>query len=127
MGDVDVMNDCVSRYKARDIKYFPDRALARSGNADIIPLIAENLNKDEPANRMERRGGDILLNPISVDTAGIIKKIILESPVFSPAVHDWAKALPNNYDDLRNAMRTWWTQNKASLDARQYSQVKPPQ
>ena len=125
LGDPDVMQDSVFLYQKRDLRYHTDEAFENANNPNIISLIGENLNKQESVSNYTLHG-DILLNPISVQTSWIIKKIILSCPDFSTEMHNWAKALPDGDDALRQVMRVWWNRNKTLLEAKQYGQVKPP-
>jgi hypothetical protein len=125
MGDHDVLHDTVSLYHKRIIRYYSEDALAESKTPDLIPLIGEDLNRNESATHGELRG-DIMLSPLSVRTAEIIKDTILNSPAFSSSVRDWAKGLPVTGNGLRQPMKVWWNQNKALLKAKRYSEVEPP-
>lgn len=86
LGDPDVTRDCIRRYRSRSVSYFPDQALAKSNNPDIIPLIGEDLNRKESADAVELHGEDIMLQPLSVSAGTIIRAIILQSSSFPPAV-----------------------------------------
>jgi hypothetical protein len=125
-GDPEVISDCVARYRARDVNCYPDRALERSNNLDVISLIGQDLNRNESAYHREQVGECFILDPISVQTARIIRTLILNSSEFSPAIRSWAKNLPMDYNLFRQSMRTWWNQNESFLKARQYDRVEPP-
>lgn len=126
-GDSEVTRDCVLRFQSRSARYYPERALMRSNNPCIISLIGDNLDLNELSTGSELHG-DLLVKPLSVSTAIIIKRIILQSSAFSPAVETWAKNLPSTLTDaeFRQQMKAWWNQNKILIKAKQYGEVQPP-
>jgi hypothetical protein len=126
VGDPDVIRDSVSRYHSRSLSYYPDRTLAKSTNPEIIALIGDDLNRSESTAGEIR--GDILIKPLSLSSAVIIRRIIMQSGSFSPAVQSWIKGLSPTItdDEFRQRMKVWWNQNKSLLEAGHYAQVQPP-
>jgi hypothetical protein len=127
IGDPDVTRLAIYRYQSRIVGGFPERALAKSSNPDIIPLIGDNLNKIESPDGDEIRE-DIAVKPLSISSATIIRRIIIQSSSFSPAVTTWANNLSPSLtnDQFRQQMRLWWNENKSLLKAKRYGEVRPP-
>lgn len=126
-GDPDVTHDYLSRYHNANPTDRGSLAslLKLSNNADIITLIGDDLNRNEPS-KFLHFGEDLVAYPLSVESAIVIKKIILNSPLFSPQVEAWARELPGVGESIRQPMKAWWNQNKVLLKAKQYGDVKPP-
>jgi hypothetical protein len=110
------------------------RVVGASGQAGLIPSLAEELGRDEPTKSKRVSAGEevIRVTPISVLATQAILNIIIESARFNPATKAWATSLaggsekPDDRERSRAALRLWWQQNASALKTRQYSRIQPP-
>ena len=56
IGNQEVLRDSVSLYHKRIIRYDSEEALAKAKNPDVIPLIGEDLDRNESATHFKLRG-----------------------------------------------------------------------
>ena len=61
----------------------------------------------------------------SFSAAKAILLIVKESPVFPPAVREWARRQRGPEEKIRAMMRKWWNENKGFLEEKRYSEVIP--
>ena len=99
------------------------RDLSSAANPSIIRLLERDLNKEESPKWI--RFEDVVILPPSMAAASIIKATILESPVFSPSVKEWARSLPQVSAGLRDGVRVWWKVNKEAVERGDYQSVVP--
>ena len=107
-------------------------ALERCSQPKIIPLLADDLNRNESSKityvwiGIDEREGRV---PLSVYAGGIMRAIMQNSPRFTPEVKAWVASLEpvrhTRRDEVRQAMRTWWAENAELIKAEKYDLVKP--
>ena len=86
-------------------------------------MLKDDLNRQESPEGI--RVEDIKVMPVSMAAATVIKSTIIENPVFSPAVKEWAKRLPKVSAGLRDGVRAWLDVNKAAIERGDYQSVVP--
>lgn len=123
LGDKEVIGSGLEALRAENSRNSAVNQFGLSGNHKIIPLLVDDLNKEESPQLI--RTEDLARLPVSLAAASAIKGIIQESPVFSAAVKDWAKGLPRVSPGLRDGVRGWWNINKHAIEKEDYSSVIP--
>jgi hypothetical protein len=104
------------------------RILSRSNRPDLILLLEQDLNRDEPAS-YRLLGEEFQWERVSVHAGAIIRGIIAHSKQFTPEVEAWAvdvegKAAGRRW--AREVMRIWLAENRQLLQAHKYNAVRPP-
>jgi hypothetical protein len=129
MGDPETTTKCITEFRTeKSARRNAARQLGLSGNPAIIPLVAEDLFRDEKT-ETEWMTPELRDRPVSVHAADIIRAIIGASSEFNSATKAWALSLPratNQRDAVRSEMRRWWPENRDALRAGRYQQVTPP-
>lgn len=97
--------------------------LSLAAKPQLIRLLDRDLLREESSELVFL--GDTLMLPVSMAAASIIKATIIEGPVFSPDVKEWAKGLPKVSGGLRDGIRAWWKINKAAIERGDYQAVVP--
>jgi len=110
------------------------RVLGGSGQVRLIPLLIEDLSREEETKSKRLSAGEevVRITPVSVLATQAILEIIVEFTGFNPLTKAWATNLaggsekPSERERSRSAVRLWWQQNAQALNAQQYSRVQPP-
>ncbi len=123
LGDADVIQSCLKEYRTEhpNSRRSAMSQLRAASNPDIIPLLASDLSRNESTTMIFFEDNGML--PLSLAAATIIKATVLESPVFSREVKEWARQLPAMSDGLRDGMRVWWEVNKDAIMRKDYEAV----
>ncbi|MEY2584388.1 MAG: hypothetical protein QOD80_414 [Verrucomicrobiota bacterium] len=129
MSDPETTTQCITEFRTeKSARRNAARQLGLSGNPAIIPLVAEDLFRDEKT-EAEWITPELRERPLSVHAADIIRAIIGASSEFNSATKTWALSLPratNQRDAVRSEMRRWWLENRDAVGAGRYQQVGPP-
>jgi len=134
IGDSHTTKICFDELRIRDISnWMPaSEAIKRSGNPRLILPLIEILNTEESTESERTYSGDEVsrIPPVSIRAAWAIRILIINSGVFTSEVSDWAEHLDifsiTKRSKMRDEMRLWCVQNKPSLEAQHYTDIKPP-
>jgi hypothetical protein len=130
IGDPEVITQCMTEFRTKKSgRRDAARQLKLSANPAVIALVADDLFRDE-STEAEWITPEFRERPVSVYAGDIICEIIRSSSEFSGATKQWAVSLSKQPYQRREAvryeMRRWWTENRDSLQAKRYHEVKPP-
>lgn len=108
-------------------------AIGCAGNPRLLGALADALNRNESAERVNIAGAGeerTLRSPISVLAAFTIADLVTKSASFPPPVISWATSVINTRESSagqhREEVRRWWTQNKEAIIAGHYEDTHPP-
>lgn len=95
-----------------------------SDDAGVIPQVAQDLSRDEPATEVHDKVS--FEYPRSIQAAGIIVAIGAKSPELPEQVRQSLKALEHlQPGDRRSILRRWWTSNQDHFVAKDYQKIAP--
>ena len=128
-SDPDVTEYCLTEFRSGSDFRRGDiyTTLALCSQPRLITVLGEDLKRNEPGE--PKRYGDYYIASQSNMAGWIIANIIQNSPVFGKEVKYWASWGATLFRDTskgREAMRTFWAENKELLKAQRYAEVKPP-
>ena len=126
-GDPATLKQVVARYESDQfgMHWHAHSTLEDCYSYALIPLIVGDVFKDEREKRI--REDDVSMLPNSFSSAGLIMNVLRCNPQTSPEIETWVRANAVDARKQRDAVRSFWTLNKAALLAGQYgSLVVPP-
>jgi hypothetical protein len=136
LGDKFAIEEAIKKYRSSNpvIRMGIVRSLKMSRNATLIGIVAEDLYRTEPT--MEKRvSDDLSVEPYSVESADIMRCIIINCKHFHGDVKKWATSLNmyqvpggavNRKEQLRVEMKQWWEENKDNMRNGNFAAVRPP-
>ena len=127
MGERTTMEETRRLYEGDSVvaSFSMQRQMQRSSQPAVIPLVAQDLFRDEPA-KMGRINSEFIDYPLSVRSADIIRHVLINSPEFPADVRRWAASYnTRDAEKMRNAIRAWWVLNKQQIEQVNYEAVVP--
>lgn len=128
IGDDFTIKDTMRLYRGH---YYGRRAMGaiigKTAQPLLIPLLAEDLASDEPANTYKREG-EAIAGPRSVTSSEVICKLLENIEGISPDVKKWARRWsPHKPAELLDQMRAFWKRNATAFADKRYSAVVVPE
>lgn len=127
MGDKQTLEETRQVYEGNSpsASFAMQRQLQNSAQPAVIPVVAVDLFRDEPA-KMVSLNSEFFDYPLSVRSAEIIRNVLTNSPEFPEDVRRWAaKFNLRETDQMRNAIREWWQVNRNQVEKRNYGAITP--
>ena len=125
-ADLDTLKMLVAEYESSDF-YVSERAytdLEGCQDCVLIPLLINDVFKDEPDKISHY--GEFTILPKSFRSSILILQTLHLDPRVSPVVKGWVRAHRYGTIERRNAVREFWTVNKANVLAGQYGGLVVP-
>lgn len=130
LGDMDTIKSDVKAYHASISSAAAGGIFLLCKQPLVIPLLAGDLEVNEDAKPV-RSGEDLLVYPVSVRSANIMRIILINSPQFKNETKKWAEETYPGKERakaaaFREVFRGWWMQNADAFKQLEYSKVTPP-
>lgn len=129
LGDSETIEHYLQMFNGgRNMREWRDaaRMLRMANQPSVIARVAGQLLKEESAQQL--LDGDMLTSPKSVLAAQIIVDVGAHAAELPRSVREALQKIPSYPpENLRAAVRQWWTANRRALESRKYNRVLPTQ